>query len=210
LKIALSAYERLHIEGYLNNNWYYWKNEYLDQILCGSSYRGHGSGHVPDMSQTCPGHVLDMSDSERRYKVRVKLSSEEMSVVDKCVYDLHHKLGYISIGKHIVAARNGLIDGIDLTDEEIKKSKIGFCYDCMRGKVKADPSGKSTNHQQEWKMFQKVAVHDNGSYSVHSDNHYSRFSLFLDYYSDYVWVYLVKRKTEFLKALKSFYNNHNV
>jgi hypothetical protein len=100
------------------------------------------------MSQTCPGHVPDIV-SEKRYKVRVQLSSEEMSMVDKCVYDLHHKLGYISIGKLRIAARNGLIDGIDLTDEEIKKNKIGFCYDCMRGKMKADLSGKSTNHQQE-------------------------------------------------------------
>jgi hypothetical protein len=69
-----------------------------------------------------------------------------MSVVDKRIriYNLHHKLGHISIGKLRVAARNGLIDGMNLTDEEIKKGKIGFCYDCMRGKMKADPSGEST------------------------------------------------------------------
>jgi hypothetical protein len=138
---------------------------------------------------------------KKRYKVRVQLNSEEMSEVDKCVYDLHHKLGHISIGKLIVAARNGLIDGIDLTDEEIKKSKIGFCYDCMRGKVKADPSGKSTNHQQEWKMFQKVAVDYKGSYSAHSYNHYSRFFLFSDYYSDYVWV-SSEEQDRILKSIK--------
>jgi hypothetical protein len=32
--------ERLHIERYLNNNLYYLKNEYLDQMWCSSSYRG--------------------------------------------------------------------------------------------------------------------------------------------------------------------------
>jgi hypothetical protein len=103
-----------------------------------------------------------------------------MSVSDKRIYNLHHKLGHISIGKLRVAARNELIDGIDLTDEEIKKGNIGFCYDCMRGKMKADPSGKSTDHQHEWKMFEKVAVDYKGPYSVHSYNHYNGFFLFSD------------------------------
>jgi hypothetical protein len=62
------------------------------------------------------------------------------------------------------------------------------------------------NHQHEWKMFDKVSVDYKGPYSVHSYNHYNGFFLFSDYYSDYVWVYLVKSKTEFLKTLKSFYN----
>jgi hypothetical protein len=57
---------------------------------------------------------------------------------------------------------------------------------------------------------EKMAVDYKGPYVVHSYNHYNGIFLFSDYYSDYVWVYLVKSKTEFFKALNSFYNNHNV
>lgn len=174
--------ERLHLEGYLNNNLYYLKNEYLETIL---------------------------SKSRTNDKVQLNFT-KEVNEIDKRLYNIHHKLGHVSIGKIKLAVKNGLVDGLNLTDKEIKKGKLDFCYDCMRGKMKADPSGNSTNHQKEWKMFEKVAVDYKGPYAVHSYHHYNGFYLFSDYYTDYVWVYLVKSKSEFINALRAFYISHNV
>jgi hypothetical protein len=91
-------------------------------------------------------------------------------------------LGHISIS-------NKLIEGLNINDKDIKDGKIDFCYDCMRGKMKADPSGSSTEHQRPWKLFEKVAVDYKGPYSIHSYHHHNGFYLFPDYYSDYIWVY---------------------
>jgi histone deacetylase 1/2 len=182
---ALKVYDtedRLHIEGYLNNNLYYLNESYVERML----YTGAHSSIQ-----------------------RVNLT-EEKSEIDKRLYNIHHKLGHISMSKLKLAVKNELIDGLNMSDIDMKKGKIDFCYDCMRGKMKADPSGDSTEHQHEWKMFEKIAVDYKGPYSIHSYHHYNGFYLFSDYYTDYVWVYLVKSKSEFIKALRAFYEQHNV
>jgi hypothetical protein len=47
-----------------------------------------------------------------------------------------------------------------------------------------------------------------GSFKKKSIYGYSGFYLFSDYYSDYVWAYPVKRKSEGIDALRAFYNEH--
>jgi hypothetical protein len=54
-------------------------------------------------------------------------------------------LGHISISKLKLALKNKLIKGL-ISDKDIKDGKIELCYDCMRGKMEADPSGSSTEY----------------------------------------------------------------
>jgi hypothetical protein len=114
----------------------------------------------------------------------------------------------MSVSKLRLALKDGLISGINMTEEELKKSKLPFCYDCMRGSMKANAKGHTTEHS--WKLFEKVAVDYKGPFSVKSHSGFTGFYLFSDYFSDYVWVYLVKRKDQFLEALTQFHQFHNV
>jgi hypothetical protein len=123
------------------------------------------------------------------------------------LYKLHCRLGHLSIGKIKLASQKGLLDGISLTPEEINAGDLDLCYDCMRGRMRADPKGSVTNH--EWKVFEKVAVDYKGPFNIKSKSGKRGFFLFSDYRTDYVWAYMVKEKSEFLDALKAFLAEHN-
>jgi hypothetical protein len=171
--------EELYLEGYLRNNLYYLKESCMLRILQGSKHSNHFIANV----------------------------ASEASQIDKKIYTIHNKLGHVSVGKLKLAVKNGLLKGLNISEEELDKAKLDLCYDCMRGRMKADPRGHTTEHS--WKLFEKVAVDYKGPFSVRTISHYTGLYLFSDYYSDYVWVYFVKMKNEFIDALTKFYREHN-
>jgi hypothetical protein len=173
--------EELYLEGFLRHNLYYLKETYMLKMLKGSQYSNH-------------------------YIANVASEANQLEI-DKKIYNIHNKLGHISLGKLKLAVKNGLVKGLNISEDEMSKAKLDLCYDCMRGRMKADPRGHTTDH--EWKLFEKVAVDYKGPFSVQTIHHYTGFYLFSDYYSDYVWVYFVKRKNEFVDALRKFYSKHN-
>jgi hypothetical protein len=170
------------LEGYLYQNLYYLKDFYFKKMLVKSKEHSN---------------IMANSTNE-----------SEVNELDKRLYNIHHKLGHMSVSKLRLALKDGLISGINMTEEELKKSKLPFCYDCMRGSMKANAKGHTTEHS--WKLFEKVAVDYKGPFSVKSHSGFTGFYLFSDYFSDYVWVYLVKRKDQFLEALTQFHQFHNV
>jgi hypothetical protein len=175
----LDKYKNVLLEANLLNNLYFLDEKYLKSMFRKSKYQ----------------------------ESSVYLTEEENELkIDKKNYEIHHKLGHLSENKLKLALSKGLIDGIDIGPEEVRKAKLKFCYDCMRGKMKAFPRDGVTDHN--WRLFEKVAVDYKGPFSVKSYHSYNGFFLFSDYYSDYVWVYLVKSKNEFLSALTEFYQCH--
>jgi hypothetical protein len=151
---------------------------------------------------------LDMIDSAieeiPRKRIRQNFSDAEKEKINQRLYELHHKWGHLSEGRIKLAYKHGLVKGINFTEQEMGAAKLPFCYDCHRGKMKAFPSGDTTNHL--WRIFQKVAVDYKGPLPVASIKKYKGFYLYSDYSTHFVWVYFVKRKTEFLTGLKKFIN----
>jgi hypothetical protein len=135
--------------------------------------------------------------------------SDDQERINNEFYKLHHKWGHLSESRMKLAYKNNLVDGIkQLTPEQFQKAELKFCYDCMRGRMKAQPHGLTTNHEHD--LFEKVAVDYKGPFKVKSREGYSGFYLYSDYSSNYIWVCLVYSKDNFLATLDLFYKHHIV
>ena len=148
--------------------------------------------------------VVNAEKRKRRKFIRAEdISSEEQEHIDREWYQLHNKWGHLSDGRMRLAINKGLISGdVNLSPEQIARAKLGLCYDCMRGRMKSGPHKQI--HISDYKPFEKIAVDYKGPITPKSYNKYSGFYLFSDQASNFVWVYHVKKKSEFLDAFNTF------
>jgi hypothetical protein len=135
---------------------------------------------------------------------RVRFSAKETE--DNPLIAIHKLYGHLSESRIKLAYKKNLITDERYCYEDIKDLHLPLCPDCMKGRMKSFPSEGTTNHP--WKLLQKVAMDYKGKFKKKSKNGYSGFYLFSDYFSDYVWAYPVKHKSEQAEALQAFYRKH--
>jgi hypothetical protein len=143
----------------------------------------------------------DDEADERLYQVRKKTRFSPQ--VKDALTDLHQRWGHLSENRIKLALRKKLVLS-DVRYDDIKTLSLPLCVDCMRGRMKADPHKRATDHA--WKLFEKVACDYKGPFDIRSFDGFTGIFLFSDYYSHFVYVYPVKKKSEMLDAVKSFFN----
>ena len=143
---------------------------------------------------------ISRSKKKRYRKGKIRLDSSN----DNLLMKIHKNYGHLSEEKIKLAYKKGLIIDNQVKYDDIKDLKLPLCPDCMRGRMKAFPSGDTTDHP--WNIFQKIAMDYKGPFKTRSYNGYTGFYLFSDYKSDYVWAYPVKSKSEGGLALRKFYD----
>ena len=115
---------------------------------------------------------------------------------------LHRNLGHLSKGGIMRLPRENMVKQCEFSLNDIKDIEMRPCFECMKGRMKALPHGKTSKH--EWTTMQKIAIDYKGPFSIQSYHKKKGVMLISDYASNFVYAYLVRTKSESVDALEDF------
>lgn len=151
-------------------------------------------------------YFLDLEYYEKYFQYPVDSNNNELVNVnvlkDESLDVLHQRWGHISAGKLKSAYRNNSVLGLKRSYNDIKGEELSTCPSCLKGRMRSSNAPDTTNH--DWLPLEKIGMDYKGPFPVKSVHGYRGFFLLSDYASDYLYVHLVKSKSEALDAMKLF------
>ena len=176
-------------------------------VLCNESATLKGgscaSYGLSDDTMQVTDSIVDMNFSSvvplhSSYICQGRTSKSGQDVLD----ELHRKWGHM--GEYAIKRllRLGLVSGCIYVYSDVKDANMSVCYDCLQGRMKAQPSDPTTDH--DWRPMEKIGIDFKGYFAVMSYHHYKGFMLMCDYNTNYVYVALVKSKSEHVAVLDKF------
>jgi len=121
---------------------------------------------------------------------------------------LHRQMGHIGAARIKSMIKDGAIKGCKYTWKSIKDLELGPCNDCLAGRMRAKPEGKTTDHP--WKPLEKIAIDYKGDFPRKAVGDYRGFMLLVDYATNWVHADLVKSKSEHTRVLQDFKINFHL
>ena len=121
---------------------------------------------------------------------------------------LHRQMGHMGAARIKSMLKEGAIKGCKYTWKSIKDLELGPCNDCMMGRMRAKPEGKTTDH--DWKPLEKIAIDYKGDFARRAVGDYRGFMLLVDYATNWVHADLVKSKSEHTRVLQDFKINYTL
>jgi hypothetical protein len=141
------------------------------------------------------GHPLYWLDAQ---STPVEAQSAEMPLIYKVDYDLmHRRLGHPSkeVLRHAKDHTKGFPDGIKIP------ANSGLCPGCAQGKMPA--ASHPPSDTRAIAPFQRIHS-DLKSFPIPSYHKYKYFIVFLDDYTSYAWISLLRDKASAINALKQW------
>jgi hypothetical protein len=122
----------------------------------------------------------------------------------KSIEALHRKWGHISYDRIREAIRKNMVVGHNMNSRELAKiDSLSMCVPCMEGRMKARNALRSNEENHVWDILEKIGIDFKGYFPV-SFHGYRGFFLLSDKQSNYVYVYMVKKRSEALQAISAF------
>jgi hypothetical protein len=124
----------------------------------------------------------------------------------KKIRDLHNRWGHASYDKIRTAIRKGMVTGHNLTSMELATLEtLSTCVPCKKGKMKASKVDKGSS-EKHWDVLEKIGIDFKGYFPIQYHG-FRGFFLLSDCKSHYLYVYLVKKRSEAGEALRAFYED---
>lgn len=121
---------------------------------------------------------------------------------------LHRETGHISGGYLKRMLRKRMVKGARCTYDQVKKLQMRVCFDCLNGRMKANPGRPVSSH--EYPVFGKVAADYKGPFKVKSYHKFNGFMLFSDHKSHLVTSVMMKSKEGVVGILDDYLHTHVV
>ena len=136
-----------------------------------------------------------------RKEIEERLLLKELSL-DKSMKKIHILLGHLSENRIKIAWESkSMIFPPWVTEDIIRRGKVGICEFCLAGHARKASRKPTTNHNHG--ILEKVGVDYKGPFSIRSGK-YNGFILFSCYTSDLVYAFMVNAKDQLLQAIKTF------
>lgn len=117
---------------------------------------------------------------------------------------LHRQWGHMGEANIKRALKDNTVANCKYTYNDVKDLSMRICFDCLQGRMKAKSSRPTTDHP--WAPFEKIAIDFKGYFPKRALHGERGFMLLVDYATNYLYVGLVKRKSEHTRVLEDYMN----
>ena len=120
--------------------------------------------------------------------------------VDNTFEKLHRRYGHIGFSNLKILIKNNLVEGLE---KNIKINNVQFCEPCVNGKMSKLSFGERTKAKRILAIIHSDVC---GPMAQTTYDDYSYFVTFIDDYSNFTMVYLLKHKSEVFENFKEYFN----
>ena len=115
---------------------------------------------------------------------------------------LHRESGHLSGGYIKRWLRLSMVKGARYTYEQVKNMEMRVCFDCLKGRMKANPGRPVSSHN--WPVFAKIGADYKGPFKIKSYHKYNGFMLLSDHKSHFVTAVMMKSKEGVVDILDDY------
>ena len=193
----------------LRNRLYYLDKEYIETISISNNNYHVVTPISLDVSEANKANKINDSNTSNeeiqsdKYHENV-INNYNATITNHPLIELHKAWGHLSEKYIKRALREDMVIGCKYTYNDIKDYDLGVCLDCMKGRMKAQPSGSLSD--TVWQVLEKIGVDYKGPFRVKSIHHYNGFIIFSDNNSNFINIVLVKDKRDVNQALERYHN----
>ena len=178
----------------------------ITPFLVGFRYKSLYWLHCKYVKQICTHSSDSVLLSSHRVKTakRHPLGALINVLHDRSILALHRKWGRISLERIKQAISKNMVTGHNVNVKDLTSLQtISTCVPCMQGRMRAKNAVRQNTSHKEYDVFEKIGIDFKGYFPV-AYHGYKGFFLLSDKKSHFVYVYLVKQRSQALEALNSF------
>lgn len=148
------------------------------------------------------GYVIGIGKRNNLYEISFTLSNPECHVVENMNDDFikwHRRYGHLSFSGLEKLIKGNLVNGID---KNINIHKVEFCETCINAKMHRLPFGSRVKSSRVLEIIHSDVC---GPITPITHDGYKYFVTFIDDFSNFTMVYLIKNKNEVLDKFKEYF-----